>query len=144
MNFCGPYRGREILNVRPRPQNTFRILCPLCGPRNTHFAAFEEKNYIYYDGRNLYHSSECDRWRPRNARPQRSHSPRMIHFASLVYNVLLFNMRNSKSNVHNIGRQVRALRTNSSSTTASASVSTWCSGLILVFCSFSYTQNTSG
>ena len=53
INFYGPYRGREILNVRPRPQNTFRILCPLYGPRNTHFAASEQKNYIYYHGRNL-------------------------------------------------------------------------------------------
>ena len=52
-NFCGPYRGREILNVRPRPQNTFRVLCPLYKSRNTHFAAFEQKNYIYYHGRNL-------------------------------------------------------------------------------------------
>ena len=53
MNFCGPYRGRKILNVRPRPQYTFRVLCPLYKPRNTHFAAFEQKNYIYYHGRNL-------------------------------------------------------------------------------------------
>ena len=26
MNFCNPYRGREILNVRPRPRNTFSIV----------------------------------------------------------------------------------------------------------------------
>ena len=33
MNFRVPYRGHEILNVRPRPRNTFSISWPLYGSR---------------------------------------------------------------------------------------------------------------
>ena len=33
MNFCGPYRDRKILNVRPKPRNTFSISWPLYGSR---------------------------------------------------------------------------------------------------------------
>ena len=43
MNFCGPYRVREILNVRPRPQNKFRISRPLRGPRKVILRPLHEK-----------------------------------------------------------------------------------------------------